>query len=134
MAATDAIASFFCMEVVNGEKTSLEEPVANLASLLDSFKDVFQKPAWLPPSRVQDHAIHLNPGAQPVNFKPYRYPYFQKQVMEQLVADMLREGVIRTNTGPFFLLCFWCARRYESDLKMSRRRHFALMMGITNSS
>lgn len=101
MAATDAIVSFLCMEVVNGEKASLEDPVDDLESLLDSFKDVFHKPSGLPPSRVQDHAIHLNPGAQAVNVKPYRYPYFQNQVMEQLVDVILREEVIRTNTSPF---------------------------------
>lgn len=63
----------------------------------------FQKPTGLPPSREQDHSIHLHPGAQPMNVKPYRYPYFQKQVMEQLVAEMLKEGVIRPSTCPFSL-------------------------------
>nr|XP_009797113.1 PREDICTED: uncharacterized protein LOC104243599 [Nicotiana sylvestris] len=101
MAATDAIASFFHLEMLCGEVASVVAPTAELASLLDSFEDVFQKTVGLPPSRAQDHAIHLIPGAQPVNVKPYRYPYFQKQIMEQLVADMLKEGVIRASASPF---------------------------------
>lgn len=36
-----------------------------------------------------------------MNVKPYRYPYFQKQIMEDLVAEMLKEGIIRQSTSPF---------------------------------
>lgn len=43
----------------------------------------------------------MDPGAGPINVKPYRYPYFQKHVMEQLVSDMLKDGVIRASTSPF---------------------------------
>lgn len=73
----------------------------DLSVLLDSYDDVFQKPAGLPPSRAQDHSIHLTPRAQLVNVKPYRYPYFQKRIMEQLVTDMLKEGIIQPSTNPF---------------------------------
>nr|XP_016499074.1 PREDICTED: uncharacterized protein LOC107817715 [Nicotiana tabacum] len=72
-----------------------------LSSLLHTFKDIFCKPQGLPPSRTQDHAIHLQPQVGPVKVKPYRYPYFQKQVMEQLVSKMLKEGVICPSTSPF---------------------------------
>lgn len=78
-----------------------EQLDSNLLVLLESFADVFQKPQRLPPSRPQDHAIHLVARAEPVNVKPYRYAYFQKQVMEQLVIEMLQEGVIRASTSPF---------------------------------
>lgn len=80
---------------------SLETPPSAISALLDSFEDVFTKPQRLPPTRLQDHAIHLAPATGPVNVKPYRYPYFQKQVMEQLVNEMLSEGSIRPSTNPF---------------------------------
>ncbi|KAH0655105.1 hypothetical protein KY285_029987 [Solanum tuberosum] len=100
MAATDAISSYFHLQLVSDSEPSCTLP-SELAMVLNTYEDVFQKPLGLPPSRSQDHAIHLVPGAGPVNVKPYRYPYFQKQVMEQLVSEMLKERTIRTSTSPF---------------------------------
>ncbi|XP_019240631.1 PREDICTED: uncharacterized protein LOC109220626 [Nicotiana attenuata] len=139
MAATDAIASFFHQEMLCGEVASVVAPTAELASLLDSFEDVFQKPVGLPPSRAQDHAIHLIPGAQPVNVKPYRYPYFQKQIMEQLVADMLKEGVIRASRSPFSSPVLLIRVKPEDVAKTAFRTHeghyeFLVMpFGLTNA-
>ncbi|XP_019255164.1 PREDICTED: uncharacterized protein LOC109233755 [Nicotiana attenuata] len=101
MPAIDAISSFFRLEMVTEEVPDTRETAVELVALLSKFEDVFQRPTGLPPLRDQDHQIHLAPGAQPVNVKPYRYPHFQKQVMEQLVADMLREGLIQPSTSPF---------------------------------
>ena len=101
MAATEAIASYFCLEIVTGYNSITEQPTVELETLLELYADVFQKPSGFPPSRIQDHAIHLNFGAQPVNIKPYRYPYFQKQLIEQMVSEMLKEGVIWSSTSPF---------------------------------
>lgn len=100
MAATDAISSYFHLELVSDLEPSCITP-SDLAEVLKTYEDVFQKSLGLPPSRSQDHAIHLVPGAGTVNVKPYRYPYFQKHVMEQLVAEMLKEGIIRASTSPF---------------------------------
>ena len=82
MTTTDAIASFFFLAMITPEGSCAGEMTTNLSGLLESYHDVFWKPTGLPPSRAQDHSIHLVPGAQPVNVKPYRYPHFQKQVME----------------------------------------------------
>lgn len=78
MTSTDAIASFFLLAMVTPEENCAGEMTSDLRGILESYDDVFQKPKGLPPSRVQDHSIHLIPGAQPVNVKPYRYLYFQK--------------------------------------------------------
>lgn len=95
------ITSFFCLEMVADEITIIGEPTIDLVILLESYADVFKKSTGLPPSRSHDHKIHLNSRAQPVNMKPYRYPYFQRQVMDKLVAEILRERVFRPNTSPF---------------------------------
>lgn len=101
MTTTDAIASFFFLAMITPEGSCAGEMTTNLSGLLESYHDVFRKPTGLPPSRAQDHSIHLVPGAQPVNVKPYRYPHFQKKVMEQMVKDMLKDGVIQPSTSPF---------------------------------
>ncbi|XP_076892735.1 uncharacterized protein LOC143544532 [Bidens hawaiensis] len=71
-----------------------------ITALLTNFQTVFDTPHSLPPSRPHDHHIPLH-NNQPVNVKPYRYPHFQKQVMTQLIDEMLRDGVIRPSQSPF---------------------------------
>ena len=61
-----------------------------LSMLLHEVLPLFQTPATLPPSRPTNHAIHLEPNTKPVNVRPYRYPYFQKQEIKRQVKDMLR--------------------------------------------
>ncbi|XP_070052255.1 uncharacterized protein [Nicotiana tomentosiformis] len=64
LASTDAISSFFRLELVQEEQVVSEfvptgSPPIELQDLLTSFVDVFHKPQGLPPVRPQDHAIHL---------------------------------------------------------------------------
>lgn len=53
-----------------------------LEHLLASFDDVFAEPQGLPPARPCDHRIHLKPGSDPVEVRPYRYPQLQKDELE----------------------------------------------------
>lgn len=45
--------------------------------------------------------IPLKEGSNPVSVRPYRYPQFQKNEIERLVADMLKSGVIRPSQSPY---------------------------------
>jgi hypothetical protein len=72
-----------------------------VAALLRTFGDVFAEPTALPPHRLQDHSIPLQPGAQPVSVHPYRYPFYQKAEIERIVKELLHMGVIRPNHSPF---------------------------------
>jgi len=70
--------------------------------LLQQFEDLFQDPKGLPPSRgVYDHRIPLRAGAKPVNIRPYRYQLKQKDIIEQLVQEMLDSGIIQPSSSPF---------------------------------
>lgn len=44
--------------------------------LLHQFTDVFQPTIALPPARVHDHTIDLQPGVGSVNVRPYCYAQF----------------------------------------------------------
>ncbi|GJV03649.1 ty3-gypsy retrotransposon protein [Tanacetum coccineum] len=72
----------------------------NITSLLDLFQTVFEAPHTLPPARHHDHHIPLL-TTDPVNVRPYRYPHFQKQIMTQLITEMLHDGIIRPSQSPF---------------------------------
>ncbi|XP_073153488.1 uncharacterized protein [Henckelia pumila] len=69
--------------------------------LLEEYKAVFMEPQTLPPIRPIDHKIHLISGSSPVNIRPYRYPYCQKDAMEKIVQEMLDYGYIRPSTSPY---------------------------------
>ncbi|KAA0032387.1 ty3-gypsy retrotransposon protein [Cucumis melo var. makuwa] len=59
-------------------------------------------PDGLPLMRQIDHRIQLKEGMDPINVRPYCYPYVQKNEIERLVNDMLALGIIRPSTSPFF--------------------------------
>lgn len=69
--------------------------------LIRQYQKVFEEPKQLPPVRNIDHQIHLQPGTNPINVRPYRYPYFQKDIMEKLVKEMLEYGFIRHSKSPY---------------------------------
>ena len=73
----------------------------SLESLLTEFHDIFNKPEGLPPQRTCDHSIPLLPGAKPPNIRPYRMSHSQKNLVEQLVAQMLKNAEIRPSSSPF---------------------------------
>ncbi|XP_042035404.1 uncharacterized protein LOC121781782 [Salvia splendens] len=72
-----------------------------VAAVLERFRQVFGVPEGLPPVRQFDHRVHLLPGAKPVNVRPYRYPYFQKNEIERQVKEMLEQGIIQRSNSPF---------------------------------
>jgi hypothetical protein len=69
--------------------------------LLHQFQDIFQAPSGLPPQRACDHQIPLNPGAKPPNIRPYRMSHSQKNSVELLIKEMLKNDEIRPSHSPF---------------------------------
>jgi len=74
-----------------------------LAMIIQQYKNVFEKPHGLPPIRSHDHTIPLMLGSAPVKVRSYRYPYSQKTEIEQIIAEMLSEGIIQPSSSPFSL-------------------------------
>ena len=62
---------------------------SSLSTVLKQFEDVFEWPEKLPPRREIEHQIHLKQGTDPINVRPYRYGFQQKEEMEKLVKEML---------------------------------------------
>lgn len=84
----------------------------SIAELLLQFVTIFGKPQGLPPHRNLDHHIHLLPDSAPVNIKPYRYPQSQKELMTQMIKEMLEEGIIKPSTSPFSSLVLLVKKKY----------------------
>ncbi|XP_019200240.1 PREDICTED: uncharacterized protein LOC109193863 [Ipomoea nil] len=82
-------------------QVTVQTEYQELSELIQEFQDLFKEAETLPPRRLHDHAIPLMPGAQAVNIKPYRYSFDQKNVIEEMVGDMLKSGVITESVSPF---------------------------------
>lgn len=50
--------------------------------LIHEFDEIFKTPNSLPPMRAIEHHINLKVGSDPINVRPYRYAYFQKDEIE----------------------------------------------------
>ena len=73
-----------------------------ITSLLENFSDVFSAPKGLSPSRgMLDHRIPIEYGTNPINVRPYWYPLNQRDIIEQIVQDMLTQGIIQESGSPF---------------------------------
>ena len=83
------------------EQLGLRKIQPEMESLLRQFREVFQEPTELPPSREIEHTISLKGGTDAVNVRPYRYAHFQKDEIERQVQAMLSSGLIRSSTSPF---------------------------------
>ena len=101
---TDSASAFFHIRILDSDSltpTSDTSQYPEITKLLTQFATLFQTPTTLPPSPTTNHAIHLLPNSEPINIRPYRYPYFQKQEIETQVENMLQSGIIRPSTSPF---------------------------------
>ena len=83
------------------ETASVNDHPADLAQVLTEFEPVFIVPHTLPPVRTHDHHIPLQPNQEPVVFRPYRYPYYQKAEIEKMLKEFLDLGLICPSTSPF---------------------------------
>ena len=92
----------YALQLLNVEvhtKSEFLDPQIQI--VLNEYDDVFKNPQGLPPKRQHDHSIPFIEKTPPVSLRPYRYPYFQKNEIEKIVQDLLKEGVIRPSTSPF---------------------------------
>ena len=72
-----------------------------MKQLLEWHENVFEMPQGLPPKCGREHAINLTEGAEPVNIRPYRYTYTQKDEIEKLVREMLEARIIQPSISPY---------------------------------
>ncbi|XP_022007185.1 uncharacterized protein LOC110906345 [Helianthus annuus] len=98
---TQSIGQLFHLQLIHPSSPVCSAIPPDLQALLDQFSTVFQPPQGLPPTRAKDHGITLLPMSKLVSVRPYRYPHFQKQEIERLVAEMLAQGIIRPSTSAF---------------------------------
>ncbi|TYK07734.1 peroxidase 64 [Cucumis melo var. makuwa] len=80
-----------------GEKSNL--PM--IPNLLKRFRGLFEMPKELPPRRAVDNRILTVDEQKPINVRPYKYGYIQKEEIEKLVSEMLQAGIIRSSRSSY---------------------------------
>ncbi|GKC31780.1 reverse transcriptase [Tanacetum coccineum] len=91
-------ASLNLMQTIPDPNTPSDSALSNL---LQEFEDFFAMPTGLPLQRSFDHRIPLKDASIVVNIRPYRYPPKQKDVIEQMINELLDTGVVRHSHSPF---------------------------------
>lgn len=107
--ATTTAGAFFCrFEYVGELKEEEQKKFSNseiqegeLNPILNEFCDVFTEPTGLPPARSQFYNITLENLADLVSVRPYRQAQFQKDEIERIVQEMLRQQIIRESSNPY---------------------------------
>ena len=85
----------------NAKVDSAQVQTRELKELLQKYQPIFHIPNTLPPLRAHDHRIILEHNSGPINVRPYRYPYIQKNEVERAVKEMLSTRIIQPSSSPF---------------------------------
>jgi len=102
LASIDAIIKIFHLQVIPSSPSVLNPQLYQklLASLIDEFAHMFEKPNGLPPPCRTNHKILILQGSNPVNVRPYRYSHFQKQEIKRLIGYMMETRLIQISCNP----------------------------------
>ena len=73
-----------------------------LREICFEYQDVFYLPGdKLSCTIAARHTIPLEPGATPINTRPYRLPESQKEEIEQQVKQLVKEGIVTPSESPW---------------------------------
>lgn len=88
---------------INLDHCSTEEKFKVLDVCLKYNEVFYVKGDKLSATNAATHRIPLLPGTNPINTKPYRLPFYQKEALEMELQKLLKEEVIQPSCSP------WCS-------------------------
>lgn len=86
MHETKSVSGYFHLAMTRAtstDSTNLSCVPSAVVPLLHQCTDLFQEPQELPPACSTSHHIRLAPNTDPVNVRPYWFPFFQKQEIQK---------------------------------------------------
>ena len=91
------------------KQTDYPEINNELVKILSSYRDVIALPGEpLGRTQLTKHTINLKTGTIPIYTQAYRLPHFQRQIVDNMVEDMMQQGVIQNSNSaynaPLFLV------------------------------
>ncbi|KAL3515951.1 hypothetical protein ACH5RR_022853 [Cinchona calisaya] len=73
----------------------------DIEQLFSIDSELFEEPKTLLLERMHNHNIPLKNDAQPVNVRPYRYRFLQKNEIERQVKELFAAGIIQPSVSLF---------------------------------
>ncbi|KAA0061303.1 transposon Tf2-1 polyprotein isoform X1 [Cucumis melo var. makuwa] len=98
------------------EAPEIEEAVK---TVLSKYQDAFDRPEELPLKRMIEHHIHLKAETDPVNVRPYRYGFQQKDEMKKLVNEMLSSGGVEVDPEKIRAIKQWLVPTNNTMMTLS---------------
>ena len=74
-----------------------------LSHMIQQYRDIFpeQLTKGIPPKRVVEHSIKIEPGSKPSYRPPYRLGPTEQDELEEQIRDLLAQGFIRPSCSPY---------------------------------
>ena len=74
-----------------------------LSHMIQQYRDIFPEhlPQGIPPKRVVEHSIKIEPGSKPSYRPPYRLGPAEQDELEEQIRDLLAQGFIRPSCSPY---------------------------------
>ena len=89
-----------------------------LISLLQDYSNIFVNiDGKLGNCNILQHEINISSDKKPIRQRPYKIGNKQKQVLENMVADMLDQDIIEPSTSPWAAPCLLIAKRNNSEYR-----------------
>ena len=82
-----------------------------ITDLIDNFADVFSTEGKLGKCDVIEHEIHVDKAQTPIRQRAYRLSHKQKEVMTDMINDMLEQDIIQESTSPWGSPCLLVSKK-----------------------
>ena len=75
----------------------------NWKKIIQEYRDVFpeQLPKGIPPERMVEHSIQIEPGSKPSYRPPYWLGPAEQDELEEQIKDLLAQGFIQPSCSPY---------------------------------
>ena len=82
-----------------------------IADLVDDFADIFTSDGTLGQCDIIEHEIHVNKDQTPIRQRAYRLSHKQKEIMTDMINDLLDQDIIQESTSPWSSPCMLVAKK-----------------------
>ncbi|CAG2216100.1 Retrovirus-related Pol polyprotein from transposon 17.6,Retrovirus-related Pol polyprotein from transposon 297 [Mytilus edulis] len=88
-----------------------------MVNLLESYSNVFVNGGKLGNCDILQHEISMPCDQKPIRQRPYKIGNKQKQILENMIEDMLKQDIIEPSTSPWAAPCLLVAKKNNSEYR-----------------
>ncbi|CAC5409993.1 unnamed protein product [Mytilus coruscus] len=88
-----------------------------LVNLLENYSNVFLNGGKLGNCDILQHEISMPCDQKPIRQRPYQIGNKQKQILENMIENMLKQDIIEPSTSPWAAPCLIVAKKNNSEYR-----------------